>query len=277
MQSSTPFSIAIPLTTYLDEDTTFLSKLKEYYHIQPDQPGHPIYLSATIGGHAFKSIASILLHAYTRELLVLPNCPPKHQTTPLHILIRSLLHSPITHLSNSPNSVYKTSLICADAGYHIRHNTTVVVNYALDYIVHTNRYVYIPVGAQKQHPSTHKEDDIFSNLLKHSNRQFNIGSMHHQALLYTFANMATHYLDHEEDCRPDHPQDELFYYNENNIPASFPPNARYTPHYYEQILTAAHTMTCNQHNCLLYFKAFHPIIEPDPQTYFNEQQVSHPE
>ena len=77
-----PLAIAIPLTTYLDDDTTFLSKLKQYYHIQPDQPGHPIYLSATIRGHAFKSKVSILLQAYTRELLVLPNCPLKHQMIP---------------------------------------------------------------------------------------------------------------------------------------------------------------------------------------------------
>ena len=272
-----PLAIAIPLTTYLDDDIAFLPKLKQYYNIQPNQPGHPIYLSTTIGGYAFKSIVSILLQAYTREILVLPNCPPKHQTTPLHILTRSLLHSPITHPSNSPNSVYKTALICADAGYHIRHNTTVVVNYALDNIAHTNRDTYIPVGARTQHTSTHQEDEIFTNLLTQGNRQFNMGSTHHQALLYTFANMETHYLDHDEDCGLDHPQDELFYYNDNNIPASFPSNARYTPQYYEQAITAAHTKICNQYTRLLYFKAFYPTIAPNPKQYFKEEQVPHPD
>ena len=87
--------------------------------------------------YPFKSIVSILLQAYTRELvMVLPNCPPKYPTTPLHILVRSLLHSPISHPSSTPNSVHKTALISADAGYHIRHNSTVVVNYALDNIAH---------------------------------------------------------------------------------------------------------------------------------------------
>ena len=186
-----PLTIAIPLTTYLDDDIAFPPKLKQYYHIQPNKPGHPIYLSATIGGYAFKSIVSILLQAYTTEILVLPYCPPKHQTTPLHILTRSLLDSPISHPSNSPNSVYKTALICADVGYHIRHNTTVVVNYALDNIANTNRDIYIPVGSRTQHPSTHQADEIFMNLLTQSNRQFSIGSTHHQALLYTFANIHT--------------------------------------------------------------------------------------
>ena len=272
-----PLAIAIPLTTYLNDDITFLPRLKKYYHIQYNQPGHPIYLSASLGGYAFKSIVSILLQAYTRELLVLPNCPPHYPTTPLHILIRSLLHSPISHPSDTPNNVYKTNQICADAGYHIRHNSTVIVNYALDNIAHTNRNTYIPIGSQTQHPATTRETELFTNLLTSTNRQFSMGSAHHRALLYTFANMPTHYLDHDENSGLDHPQDELFHYEEINLPDSFPLTTGYPKKYYERALITAHTQICNQYTRLLYFKAFYPPTNPNPKQYFTQEQVPHPD
>ena len=85
-----------------------------------------------------------------------------------------------------------------------------------------------------------------------------MGSTRHQALLYIFSNMFFHYLDHDEHCGVDHPQDKLFYYNNDSIKLFFPSNARFTPEYYKQALTAAQTTLCKQDTRLLYFKPFYP-------------------
>lgn len=97
---------------------------------------------------------------------MLPNCPQKtsdHTSSYPNQIITIFTY--ITHLSNPSNSVYKTGLICADAGYHIRHNTTVVVNYARGNITHISGDIFIPVGGGTQHLSMHEDDEMFTNLL----------------------------------------------------------------------------------------------------------------
>ena len=175
-----PLAIATPLNKYLKDNIQFLPFLKKFYHLHPKDEAHPIFISAMIGGHAFKSITSILLHvAYTRELMVLPkNCPPRYPIMTNHTLTRSLLHS-----TTSTPSVYQTSQICSpDAGFFIHHTSSTpvgIINYALDHLAHINRHEYIPVGTTTHHPSLLLTFKVFDNLLTSTNRKFMIGSPHH--------------------------------------------------------------------------------------------------
>ena len=229
-----PLAIATPLNKYLKDDIQFLPRLKKFYHLHPKDEAHPIFLSAMIGGNAFKSITSILLQAYTRELMVLPNCPPRYPITTNHTLTRSLLHSTTSTPSIKPNSVYQTAQICSDAGFFIRHTSTVVINYALDNLAHINRHEYIPVGTTTHHPSLPLPSKVFDNLLTSTNRKFMMGSLHHRALLYACTQIDANYPP------PSQYEQATLPYKANNLPATHPQDVRQSTSYYTDHLIHAH-------------------------------------
>ena len=82
-----PLAIATPLNKYLKDDIQFLPRLKKFYHLHPKDEAHPIFLSAMIGGHAFKSITKhIQVNSWSYQTVYhgTPSRPITHSLDPFY-------------------------------------------------------------------------------------------------------------------------------------------------------------------------------------------------